>query len=273
MIRGLYTSALGMITNMQRMDVVTNNMANVNTTAYKRDHVVSHSFSDQLLTRLHDPGVRMFLGMNINVPVGTVNPGVFVDDVFTVFAQGPMQHTGNVLDLALVGQGFFTVTVGHTGENGNGENGVNGNGNGYIEELFTRDGTFTLLDGLLMTSCGGRVQGSNGDIRLPGGHIFIDENARIFVNNEYVDTLRLTNFTDLHSIRKRHDNFFTTTEHSVAVPFTGRVQQSFLEGSNVNIVQEMVQMITLSRAYETNSRMITIQDQTLQHAVNDIARR
>jgi len=257
MIRGLYTSALGMITHMQRMDIVTNNMANVNTTAYKRDHVVSHAFSSEFMYRLNDPGIRLF---DKNWLVGQVNPGVFVDDVFTAFTQGPMQQTGNSLDLAIFGQGFFVVNV-----------------NG--EELFTRDGAFTLVHGMLVTNCGGRVQGLEGDITLPNGYIAIDERGRIFVNDEHVDTLRMTAFssddrvTGLHSLRKMENNFYRVSDDSVQIPFAGTLQQGFLEGSNVNIVSEMVQMITLSRAYETNARMVTIQDNTLQHAVNDIARR
>jgi len=251
MIRGLYTSALGMITHMSRMDVVTNNIANANTTAYKRDHVVSHAFTDRVINRINDPGVRMFNSW----PIGRISPGVFVDDIFTSFTQGAFQQTDNPLDLALAGQGFFVVNVGE-------------------EELFTRDGAFTLgNNGLLMTMDGGRVQGAGGDIIIPPGEIVIDETGRIYSAGTYVDTLRLTTFTDLHSLRKLQDNFFRTTEGSEEIPFLGTVQQGFLESSNVNIVQEMMQMIILSRAYETNSRMVQIQDATLQHAVNDIARR
>jgi flagellar basal-body rod protein FlgG len=255
MIRGLYTSALGMITNMQRMDVVSNNIANVNTVGYKRDHVVSHQFSDVLMARINDPGLRMLHSW----PIGNINPGVFIDDVFTAFTQGPLQQTGNPLDIALSGSGFFIVEL-----------------NG--EELFTRDGAFTMLNGLLLTAEGGRVQGINGDINLPDGEIAINDQGRIYVNGEYVDTLRLINFDrdGLHSLRKMQDNFFRVSEYTLPgqeLPFEGFVVQGFLEGSNVNIVQEMVQMITISRAYETNQRMLTVQDGTLQRAVSDIARR
>ncbi|MCL1842553.1 MAG: flagellar hook-basal body protein [Defluviitaleaceae bacterium] len=253
MIRGVYTSALGMITNMQRMDVITQNMANVNTTGYKRDHVVSHAFSDILMTRINDPGLRMFR----SVPIGTLNPGVFVDDVFTAFTQGPLQQTGNTLDLAIAGQGFFVVE-----RDG--------------EELFTRDGTFTMGNGFLMTSSGGYVQGQSGNIQLPDGYIVIDEQGQIFVNDEHIDTLNLVAFDpeNLHSLRKMEDNFFRISEYTTGtIPFDGLIQQGFLEGSNVNIVREMVEMITISRAYETNARMINVQDGTLQRAVNDIARR
>lgn len=254
MIRGIYTSALGMITSMQRMDVVTQNMANANTTAYKRDHVVSHEFSDILMARLNDPGLRMFKSM----PIGFVNPGVFVDDVFTAFTQGAFQQTGNSLDLAISGQGFFVVNLDG-------------------EELFTRDGTFTMANGLLLTQSGGRVQGLNGDITLPDGYIVIDEQGRILVNDEYIDTLRFANFSrdGLHSLRKMQDNLFRVSDYTpgTEMPFEGLVMQGYLEMSNVNIVREMVEMITNQRAYDTNARMITLQDGTLQRAVNDIARR
>jgi len=254
MIRGIYTSALGMITNMQRLDVVSQNMANVNTTGFKRDHVVSHEFSDVLISRMNDPGLRMFRSW----PIGHVNPGVFIDDVFTAFTQGGLQQTGNTLDLALSGQGFFTVSL-----------------NG--EEYYTRDGAFTMSNGFMLTQSGARVQGENGDIQLPDGYIVIDEQGRIYVNDEYVDTLKFANFTrdGLHSLRKMHDNLYRASEFTPGedIPFEGLVLQGYLEGSNVNIVQEMVQMITISRSYETNARMITVQDGTLQKAVNEIARR
>jgi len=246
---------MGMTTNMQRLDVITNNMANVNTTGYKRDHVVSHAFSDCMMSRLNDPGHRLMRSQQI----GNINPGVFVDDVFTAFHQGAFQLTGNPLDVALSGQGFFTVM--HEGE-----------------ELFTRDGAFTLHNGFLMTAEGAMVQGQNGNIFLPNGYIVIDELGRIYVNAEHIDTLNIVNFDrdGLHSLRKMQDNFFRVSEDTLpqhSMPFTGSVNQGFLENSNVNIVQEMVEMITVTRAYETNARMITVQDNTLQRAVNDIARR
>jgi len=245
---------MGMITNMQRMDVVTQNMSNVNTTAYKRDHVVSHEFSDVLMSRLNDPGMRMFHSL----PIGHVNPGVFVDDVFTAFTQGAFQETGNTLDLAIAGQGFFVVNLDG-------------------EELFTRDGTFSIANGMLATQSGALLQGQNGNISLPDGYITINDQGRVYVNGEFIDTLRFANFNrdGLHSLRKMQDNFFRVSDHTAGteIPFEGRVLQGYLEMSNVNIVQEMVQMITNQRAYDTNARMITVQDQTLQRAVNDIARR
>ena len=249
MVRGLYSAGLGMVAQMQRMDVITNNLANADTTSFKRDHVVSHSFSERFLHRINDPGIRMF-----NPRIGHISPGVFVDDVFTVFTQGSLRETHNSFDFALYGEGFFVIDVNGT-------------------EFFTRDGNFTLSNGMLMTATGGRVQGLDGDIILPNGYTEVNERGEIMVNGELVATLRLVNFSDLHSLRKMQDNLYRTTEDSEQIASNARILQGFIEGSNVDTVREMVEIINISRAFETNSRMVTIIDQTLQHAVNDIARR
>jgi flagellar basal-body rod protein FlgG len=240
-----------MITQMNRMDVVANNIANVDTTGYKRDQVASKSFTEEMMKRIHDPGLRLFK----DYPVGRVSQGVYVDDIYTDFSTGPMRQTGGSLDVALNGQGFFCVSV-----------------NG--EELYTRDGTFVLYpDGTLATKDGGHVLGNNGDITLPNGIINIDESGRIFVSGEYIDTIRTIDITDKHTLRAFKDNYYRTTPESETAAYTGSVVQGFLENSNVSSVKEMVEMITLNRIYEANSRLIAVHDQTLGRAVNDIARR
>jgi flagellar basal-body rod protein FlgG len=200
---------------------------------------------------IHDPGLRLFK----DYPVGKVSQGVYVDDIYTDFSVGSLRQTSGSLDVALNGQGFFIVAV-----------------NG--EELLTRDGTFVLYpDGTLATKDGGHVQGANGDIRLPNGIINIDESGRIFVDGEFIDTIRTTDITDKHTLRAFKDNYYRTTAESEMSAYGGSVVQGFLENSNVSSVKEMVEMITLSRIYEANSRMIMSHDTTLGRAVNDIARR
>ena len=251
MVRGLYTSALGMITQMQRMDVVSNNIANVDTTGFKKEQVASQSFTEQLMKRINDPGTRLFR----DYPVGKVSQGVFVDDIYVDFSTGSFRQTDGSLDVAMEGEGFFCV-----------------NSNGM--ELYTRDGSFEMLpDGTLVTTDGGRVQGLNGDIVLPNGYISIDELGRVLVNDEYIDTLKKVDFDDKHTLRKDKDNYYRTTADSRMVDCNSRVVQGFLENSNVKSVKEMVEMITLSRAYEINSRMITIHDSMMNRAVNDLGRR
>jgi flagellar basal-body rod protein FlgG len=176
-------------------------------------------------------------------------------EIYTDFSSGSLRQSGGSLDVALNGQGFFCVSVDG-------------------EELLTRDGTFVLFpDGTLATKDGGHVQGNNGDITLPNGIINIDEQGRIFVDGEFIDTIRTTDVTDKHTLRAFKDNYYRTTAESQTSPYAGGVIQGFLENSNVSSVKEMVEMITLSRVYEANSRMIAVHDATLGRAVNDIARR
>jgi flagellar basal-body rod protein FlgG len=240
-----------MITQMQRMDVVTNNMANTDTTGYKKDKVASHAFTEAFMSRVNDPGVRLFRDSRI----GGLGQGVFIDEVYTDFTNGSLQQTNGSLDIAISGRGFFIVNV-----------------NG--EELYTRDGSFILrADGVLITKDGGVVQGENGAIELPGGVIDIDENGRIFVDEVLIDQIMMTDFADSTVLRKLQDNYYRVLPNAETLPFEGLLSQGFLENSNVNTVREMVEMIALSRSYETNSRMITIHDTMLGRAVNDIGRR
>jgi len=262
MIRGLYTSALGMTTQMQRMDVVSNNIANVNTVGFKRDAVAAQEFSHRLSVRINDPTqANSVFRLMLNNGIGFLNQGVFIDEVFTDFRSGGIRETAGPLDVALTDTGFFAITT--------------INNDGSETEVFSRDGSFTMgADGTLLDMAGGRVQGQGGgDIVLPVGIITIDETGQIFVNNEYVDTLRMVNFSNLESLRKTRGSYWIATPESEQIDFTGSVMQGFLENSNVNAVTEMVELVALSRAYEANSRMVQIHDETLGRAVNEIARR
>ena len=261
MVRGLYTSAMGMTTQMQRIDVTSNNLANVNTTAFKRDGVASQAFADRLTMRLGDPVeqsvLRMMGGNNI---IGTMAPGVFVDEVFTKWETGGIRATGGALDFALIGEGFFAVTATNLDES--------------FSEFYSRDGSLTISsEGLLVTMDGARVQNLDGDnITLPNGDITIDSSGRIFVNEQYIDAIRIVNFENPESLRKTRGSFYATTEESLEIDFLGQVRQRYLENSNVDAVREMVVLIDLHRAYEANSRMVQVHDETIGKAVNDIAR-
>jgi flagellar basal-body rod protein FlgG len=245
-----------MTTQMQRMDVTTNNIANVNTAGFKRERVAAQSFTERMAMKIDDPGkLRLMDGMRI----GQLNHGVFIDLVHTDFSAGSLRVTSGPLDLALSGPGFFMVHV---------------EGSDGPEERFTRDGMFTLThENVLVTNNGDRVQGLNGDVIVPNGEITISETGRVYSNNEYVDTLRVVNFENPQSLRQTGDNYFRVTDESVQIDFTGRIEQGLLENSNVNVVREMVEMIALARAYEANSRMVQAHDQALQLAVNQIAAR
>jgi len=243
---------------MKIMDVVANNIANVNTTSYKKDITVTRSFAEELTRRLDDPSTAAGTWTYYihDLPVGKWSTGLFVDDVHTDFSSGSLQATNAPLDLAISGNGFFAVLT------------ADGN------EMYTRDGSFTLApDGTLMTAEGNRVLGRDGSVVIHNGNIVIDNYGRIYSNSEYVDSLRTVDFEDYQTLRKQGDNLYKTTEDSNVIAFRGGVIQGYLENSNVNAVREMVDMINVSRLYEANQRMVSIHDQTLGKAVTEIGRK
>ena len=257
MVRGLYTSAVGMMTQMQKMDVVSNNIANSDTVGFKKDTVVVRSFSEELAKRLDDPKYRL---IKFNQGIGNMSLGVFVDEVYTDFSTGSFEETNGSLDCAISGEGFFAINV--TDRNGD------------TVERYTRDGSFTLdSENNLRTSGGNYVVGEGGNINIPNGVISIDAQGNIFSNNEFVDKIKIVDFSNKESLRKVGDNLYETIDESQEQDFTGSVVQNRLEGSNVNSVQEMVKMISLARNYEANQKMIQTHDSTLNRAVNDIARK
>ena len=255
MIRGLYTGASGMLAEMARTDVISNNMANVNTTAFKKDRTIFRAFPEMNIHRIHDPvpagldkvvDPRPFIGM-----MGT---GVMLDEVNTDFNQGHLITTSNPLDLAIRGEGFFQV---QTPE-------------GF---RYTLDGSFILSsNGYLVTIEGYYVLGENGPLQLlQTGDITISQQGEVFVNDEYIDRLNIVTFADLNQLQKQGDNLYFTD--AVPEPLQDAdVVQGALEGSNISIVEEMVDLISAFRAYEANQKVLQTHNTTLDRAINDVGR-
>ncbi|NMA65915.1 MAG: flagellar hook-basal body protein [Clostridiaceae bacterium] len=258
MIRGLYTSGYSMLTLNRKMDTIANNMANVNTNGYKKDTVVFEEFSDVLVKRFFDTG---------NIPSGRpVNIGEMalyndIAQIHTDYTQGTLESTGLSTDLAINGDdnAFFCVAV--------------PDANNVFREYYTRDGSFKLdEEGRLVTKDGYTVMGNNGAIILDGSDFTITENGEVIQNDITIDVIRIRKFENPESLRKFGYNLITATADSVDGVFEGTIQQGFVERSNVNSVNEMVDMITVLRAYESNQKMIQYQDSTLEKAVNEIGR-
>jgi len=245
-----------MTTAMNKLDVISNNIANVNTTGYKKDKVITQSFSEELMKRLRDPAPS---GLPGAPSIGGMSLGVAVDTIFTDFTSGSVNLTGNEFDFAIMGDGFFTVSV--TDENG------------QAVEKYSKDGSFTKYNGTLTTKDGLPVMGKNGIITLPEGELHVSEKGGVYVNGQYIDDLRLTSFSDNQTLRKYKDSLYSATDDSAPEPFNGGVRQGALEAANVNPVREMVDMITVNRLYEANQRVITTIDTALGRSVNDIARK
>ena len=249
-----------MLSQQARLDVVSNNLANVNQTGYKRDLTLFNAFPDMLIRRVNDDGVGILpIGSYDTMPiVGKVGTGVEVNEVFTQFTQGPLQRTGNDFDLALEGQGFFVVQT----DRG---------------ERFTRNGAWTINDeGILMTHNGHPVLGENGFIRLERENFTITESGEIMDATEgiVIDRLRLVDFENIRELKKEGNSLYKETEYSgpPLPPESVSVIQGFLEKSNVNIVREMVDMIEVQRSYEANQKTILAHDQTLGRLINEVGR-
>lgn len=255
MIRGLYTSGLGMSTQMKRLDVISNNLANVNTSGYKKDDAIVSSFPEMLMTRINDTQNNL----RIPTPIGKVTLGAQVDEIYTDFAQGAFVRTDERFNLAIQGEGFFLINT------------PNG------EERYSRDGTFlTDVNGQLKTKEGNSVMGNNGVVTLgedfltQAHEVFIDDVGALIIDGEYIDTIRMVNFEDNNSLQKVGDNLYQGNDNPV--PFQGKIIQGYVEGSNVNSVTAMVDMIAVSRTYEANQKMIQVHDTLMGKAVNDVGK-
>jgi flagellar basal-body rod protein FlgF len=252
MIRGIYSAASGMIAEQFVQDTLAGNLANLNTVGYKQDAPTFKSLQDLALKRI-EGGTR--------TPVGSIGMGVAFDHTSTSMAAGALAKTGNDLDAALVGNGFFTV-------------------NTPLGERYTRAGQFHLqpdgkgADGkpaaFLADDAGNKVMGLKGPIQVGDvKKIAIGQQGDVVVNDQVVDRLKLVNGPD-GSFEKAGGNLFTAK--GALTPSTATVQSGVLEQSNVSAITGMVQMIAVQRAYEAAQHAITSQDDSLGKAVNEVGR-
>ncbi len=357
MFRGLYTAVSSMQTNQKMMDISSNNMANVNTTGFKKDLLVSEGFRETYIQKINgdlptnsmdiDGAVEVnrdgdgfqlatargfftvesprgtsysrqlkfaidedgFLrtygrdrkgnidtsegnfvldgtgsrvaveGTNINVneagqvelgngefidlihtpsmnTIGTINGGRRFERTHVNFMQGQITETGNNLDIAIDGYGFFKVD---TPEG----------------EMYTRNGNFTLnADNMLVTSEGYAVLGQNGPITINDSSFGLNENGQIIENGQITDAIDITDILNTRDLDKHGLSYYVPREALEAeeAPFEGKLIQGFLEGSNINAIDEMVNMITTMRAYENSGKAVQAYDDIMQKAVNEVGR-
>jgi len=272
MWRGLYTAASGMITETRRTDTIANNLANADTNGFKKDVAINKEFAPMYLRRINDqdPSLEVTsfkrFSLSSRPPrVGTLGLGSSIAEIATSRIQGPLKTTGNPLDLAISGDGFFAVQTAQ---------GVR----------YTRDGAFFRSStGELQNTMGYPVLNTQGrPITIPGDsvHINIDIRGTISVTNPQNDLasqgigqLMFVDFgPDRRAIIKQGDNLWNPRPGAVPQPATGEIQQGFLEASNSNVVSEMVELINNYRIYEAGSKSVTTQDTMLEKAVSDIGR-
>ncbi len=259
MVRGLYTAWTGLRNEERRMDVLTNNMANADTTGFKKIDATSQSFDRQLAVKINDVTV----GEDTVWGIGGVNLGVKIGETFYDMSQGNFRQTDDQYNVALSGRGFFAIST--TDKAGN------------TSTKYTRDGDFTVTkEGFLVTKDGDFVLGQGGNrIQIPNANVVdvgIDTQGNIYAGNTYVDRLQIVDFESYEALSSYGENMFQPVEGARIIASEATVTQGYLEMSNVNMVTEMVDMIAISRSYETNQKMVQTIDKALEKAANEIGR-
>jgi flagellar basal-body rod protein FlgF len=238
MIRGLYVAAEGMAARQKAQDAIANNLANLNTTGFKADRPAFETVYERQLYRVQ--GAR-------SQPIGALSAGAILRGLYTDMQQGALITTGNPLDVAIDGAGFFAVQT---------PQGVR----------YTRNGAFQLnADGTLTTRTGNPVLGEgNQPIRVPrNATVQIGEDGSVRANGTQIGRLLIVQ----GNLTKAPDGDFVGAVQPIANP---RIVAGALETSNVNMVREMVTMIELIRAYETHQKIIHAHDSTLERAINEL---
>ncbi|MBA4416626.1 MAG: flagellar basal-body rod protein FlgF [Syntrophus sp. (in: bacteria)] len=214
----------GKFVTQRRLEAITNNLANAATAGFK----------------LSKPAFKVAaIDPAAGNEAASQNHTINELDTHIFFSEAPLVETGNTLDLAIEGNGFFVVTT--------------NDGTAY-----TRNGQFTLnKDRKLVTTDGSPVMGQNGEIILSGKEIMIENDGSIYVDKMLTGSLKIVDFSDKRSLRNLGKSSFTNTnaDNQETVPTKFAVKQGFYEASNVNVMTEMVDMINVLRAYESYTKV------------------
>jgi flagellar basal-body rod protein FlgF len=251
MIRGIYTAAAGLATAQLRLGVVSNNIANAQTPGYKQDQL-----PDEIGKAID---LQKFATDPNGNPIGTIQLGPQVGVSSLDLTAGPMQETANPLDLAIGGSGFFATQA----------------PDGTLR--YTRDGGFRAdTDGSLRARDGSSVLDTNGQpITLPANtDISVAADGTVLTSDgTQIAQLQLVDFAPGIQLNKVGNGMFTAPAGTLPVPTNGvQLYQGYLEGSNVDMTESMVQTMSLVRAYEANQKLLQMQDETLKATVNEVGK-
>ena len=191
------------------------------------------------------------VGQNV---IGTINAGVKNRRLFTDHSSGQMQSTEKPLDIALIGDGYIEVSKDDN-------------------TLYTRNGALTINgDNELMTMDGGFVQGIDGNIILPDTSVQINQYGEIIKNNEIIDKITISDFSNDGDLRKVGNSYFGVLPEmkGETIEFEGEVAQGYLESSNVNAIDEMIKLTRISQNYESSQKIISSIEQTLDKVINEV---
>ena len=257
MLRGLYTAHTGLRNEQNRMDILTNNLANASTVGYKKEGATSQCFKDVLTVKIKDNSV----GLGTVQPIGHGRLGVKIGENYTDYTQGSFRITDNTYDLALAGSGFFALEYTDS--------------QGETSTKYTRAGNFTLTqEGYLVNNDGMYVLDTqNRRIQLDTlKDAAIDSTGSIIQDGRQVARIQVTDFEDYDYLEKFGDTFFQPVEGATPMEGSAEVKSGVLEMSNMSVISEMVNMIAVTRAYESNQKIMQTYDESLGIAVSQLGK-
>ena len=245
----IYMSAAGAMAYEKRMQVISNNLANINTSGFKKDkgHYQVIDSPESIKEDLEKNAISK----------EEKQPPLWLQfETKTDFSAGALKHTGNPLDLALEGDGFFCIKT---------EQGTQ----------YTRNGNFSLdQDGMLVTMDGLSVLGEGGPINIDGNTFTVDAKGNVSVDGNLVDTIKIVGFQKQDALKKTGNSLFAIADNSTVesrFENTG-VSQGFIELSNVNAIRMITEMIEVLRGYESYQKAIKTADEANAKSINDVGR-
>ncbi len=254
----IYVAASGALVQEMRLKVLSNNLANIATVGFKEDKSVFSTYISNNQNQINtiDPDSFGSEEPETLIPDLSANTQVIFEGTKTNFSQGAFKQTGNSLDLALEGNGFFCVRT---------SEGV---------QQYTRKGNFKLdADGKLATQEGHVVLGKNGaDIEIDGSNVIVDKEGNVSVDGADVDTIKVVAFDQPYSLIKAGNSSFIPADPTATGSDAEGVEinQGFVELSNVNPIKVMTEMIEVNRAFESYQKVIKSMDEVVSASINKV---
>lgn len=248
MLRGMYTSLSAMINLQTSQNIITNNIANVNTTGYKSEKLISKAFNDVLISN----NDRYINGKSNKQELGTLNLGVKIDEVNINYLQGTLVETNNETDFAINGNGFFTV--------------IDNLGSKY----YTRDGVFNInSEGYLVNGAGYELINTNNQpIYIGNSKINIDNDNNINLDSGVSHKFNIVDFDDYNALKKVGQNFYSGDGARETNNY--ELKSGYKEASNVDIIEQTSDLMSNLRAFEANQKVVQVMDSTLDKIASEI---
>ncbi len=255
MVRAIDAAASGMISQMTLNDILANNLANINTPGFKQTMAAFKDINEASVNEINPTK-----GYETDRPLGTVSLGSMLDTTCIDFRQGGIKTTGNKLDLAVNGRGFFTVQT---------QDGL----------AYTRNGSFTVdSKGSITTTDGYLLMGERGPLTIDiqnseVNNITVNSNGEILQNGQSIGKIKISDFNDLKSLQSFGNSLYKPSGNQLSINAENyEIKQGALETSNANVVETMVNSIQGQRTYEALAKVVETTSRSLNKSVNEVGR-